>query len=89
MSGKIIPILKKYRPDLNLVFVDAPPTGIVFVTNLDSRSTRLSDDYLNIVKEFTQVENSSDQLEDMFGSLTMLPSDVLMNDCDHSTFFRA
>lgn len=53
---KIIPILKKYRPDVALHAFDAPPTGLVAVTNLDPVSNILSDRYFQIVDEFQRVE---------------------------------
>src|SRR5215211_1068158 len=35
---KVVPILKKYRPDLSIVVADAEPTGLVLITNLDQTS---------------------------------------------------
>jgi hypothetical protein len=49
---KILPILKKYRPDLKVNLFDCPPTGLVSCTNLDPDSTVLSDSYDKIVSEF-------------------------------------
>lgn len=49
---KILPALKKYRPDLAVTVLDALPTGLVLVTNLDPSSTTLDDLYQKIVSEF-------------------------------------
>jgi len=38
-------LLRRYRPDLSLTVVDAAPTGLVLITNLDPASTALSDNY--------------------------------------------
>jgi hypothetical protein len=46
---KIIPILREYRPDLKLQFIDCPPSGLVLVTNLDPTSTILQEHYDAIV----------------------------------------
>ena len=49
---KVMLILKKYRPDLHILALDAPPTGLVYVTNLDPTSTVLQDRYFDICREF-------------------------------------
>ncbi|TXN42682.1 class I SAM-dependent methyltransferase, partial [Methylobacterium sp. WL7] len=38
---KVIPILQEYRPDIQIVCVDCPPTGVVFLTNLNPESRTL------------------------------------------------
>lgn len=38
-------LLRTMRPDLSFTTLDAPPTGLVLVTNLDPASTALADDY--------------------------------------------
>lgn len=48
---KIVPILRKYRPDLRIHVLDAPSTGLVLVTGLDPFSTLLRDRYQDIVAE--------------------------------------
>jgi len=56
---KIIPILKKYRPDLQVTVIDANPTGLVLATNLDPASTILKDKYSYIVAEFAELSLSN------------------------------
>jgi len=53
---KVIPILKKYRPDLKIILLDSNPTGLMEVTNLDCENTILWDDYDAIVKEWMNTE---------------------------------
>lgn len=48
---RVILMLKKYRPDIELHVMDSHPTGLVFLTNLDAASTVLQDNYADIVKE--------------------------------------
>ena len=43
---KLLPILKKYRPDLRIHLIDCPPTGLVAITNLHAKNTILSDSIL-------------------------------------------
>jgi len=53
---KLIPILKKYRPDLTVTVLDASPTGIVLVSGLDPKSTVLERAYATILKQYTDVD---------------------------------
>ena len=51
-TWKIVPLLKKYRPDLDLHTVATPPTGLCIIGRLDPASTILSDRYDDLVEEF-------------------------------------
>lgn len=84
---KVIPILQKYRPDLNLICVDAAPTGLVFVTNLSSASTTLRDNYLDIVAAFINLENSRGAIQDLYRSIKIISTNEILNSFDHSLFF--
>jgi hypothetical protein len=44
-------LLKRVRPSLAITVVDAAPTGLVLITNLDPRSTVLSDGYAGFVRQ--------------------------------------
>jgi hypothetical protein len=46
---RVVPVLRRYRPDLRIVCFDAPPTGLVAVTNLSPGNTVLADRYFEIV----------------------------------------
>lgn len=49
---KVVPVLKKYRPDLRIHAVDAPPTGLIICTNLNPDSRILEDRYFSILEDF-------------------------------------
>lgn len=49
---RIIPALKKYRPELRVHLLDCPPTGLVVCTNLNPQSTVLANNYYSVVDEF-------------------------------------
>jgi hypothetical protein len=49
---KLVPCLKKYRPDLLIATVDSPPTGLTVIRRLDPNSTVLSQNLEKIYAEF-------------------------------------
>jgi len=49
---KLVPILRKYRPDLAIQIMDCPPSGLTVIRNLDSSNRVLSGNYNQIVEEF-------------------------------------
>jgi predicted O-methyltransferase YrrM len=53
---KLIPILREYRPDLDLTVIDVKPSGLGFVTRLDPESTVLPDAYDQITERFLPLE---------------------------------
>jgi hypothetical protein len=50
---KLLPILRKYRPDLQVVVFDCGPTGLVACSGLDPYSSVIQSNYKNIVEEFS------------------------------------
>lgn len=52
---KLLPILKRHRPDLRITVLDCKPTGLVLVTGLDPENRVLSDAYEEIVAEWIGV----------------------------------
>jgi hypothetical protein len=71
---KVIPILKKYRPELRIHVFDPSPTGIVCVTNLDPTSNTLEENYLRIIDEFQGVQFADAQaLAEFRETLGILP----------------
>lgn len=53
---KVVAILKQYRPDLKILCLNAPPTGLVICTNLSPESTVLKDRYFSLVDEWRDVQ---------------------------------
>jgi hypothetical protein len=43
--------LKRHRPDLSIVALDAPPTGLICITNLDPASSTITERYATMVRE--------------------------------------
>jgi hypothetical protein len=65
---KAVAIIKQYRPDLEIHCFDAPPTGIIAITNLDPTSRVLKDRYFEATREFRET-SSSENLESYIRSL--------------------
>ena len=77
-TWKIMPILECYRPDLKIMTIPAYPTGLGLITNLDSTSTVLEDNFDKIVEEMKDfafaeykqvntINNSFDTLLELLG----------------------
>lgn len=62
---KVVAILQKYRPDLKTEILDAKPTGLVLVSNLNPQDNSLSEQYESIIEEF-------DQEDDLLGFISGL-----------------
>jgi len=53
---KLIPCLKKYRPDLKIRTVDVAPTGLTIIRGLDPASSTLSSRLREIEQEFVPLD---------------------------------
>lgn len=49
---KVVPVLRKYRPDLQITITNCKPTGLVCITGLDPDNMVLKENYRAIVREF-------------------------------------
>jgi hypothetical protein len=63
---KTVVALRKFRPDLVMLVLDAPPTGLVLITNLNPASRVLDEDYFRICTELASVDLLSYGLERHF-----------------------
>ena len=53
---RVVPMLKKYRPDLRILCLDASPTGLILVSNLNPKNDTLSQRYSGIVEEMMNMQ---------------------------------
>jgi len=53
---KVVSILRSLRPDIKMLCLDAPPTGLVLCTNLSPGSEVLSKNYFDAVEHWRNVE---------------------------------
>lgn len=74
---KIVPILRKYRPDLHIVVADTQPTGNVAITRLDNSSDVLRNNYYDIIAEFTLIPSNEKSISDYYESLNILSTNEI------------
>jgi tetratricopeptide (TPR) repeat protein len=72
---KLVPCLKKYRPDLSLVSVAAKPTGLGLITGLDPENRVLEDRYEQIVAEYRPL-GYTDIAGHASEALNIMPNDM-------------
>lgn len=84
---KMVPVLKRYRPDLTIYTADARPTGLVFVTNLDPSSTMLGDRYAEIVEAFIGQDLDSYGLDRLERELELIPARNFMEAGQGARYF--
>lgn len=68
---KILPILRAYRPDLNISVLDLAPSGIVKIDNLNPDNHVLADAYEDIVREYVPLTLDDYGLEKFSNSLRL------------------
>jgi hypothetical protein len=75
---RIIPALKKHRPDLRIHLLDCPPTGLVVCTKVDPKSDLLSNNYYKIIDEFSVSDLGSYGISALRNEYPMVSSRVLL-----------
>ena len=82
---KLLPILKKHRPDLRLHVLDCPPTGLVAITRVDPASRILADCYYDIVDEHAATVMDENRLRSLWEDLEITDSRPLCEEPDRLT----
>ena len=73
---KVLPILKKFRPDLDINIFDAIPTGLVVITNLNPASLTLQENYFQICQDWSG-DNPVESLEQYLASVSLTSTNKL------------
>lgn len=76
---KIYDVIKKYRKDLRVVAVDAFPTGVLCVTNMNPADDTLKKNYQSIVEEYSGCDLVPKEYLEREGAVTGSPDEVF--DC--------
>jgi tetratricopeptide (TPR) repeat protein len=71
---KVVVLLKKYRPDLSINTIAAPPSGVCVVRNLDPASTVIGDNLRRLIDEFMALDYGYLE-KDRAGKLNLFPND--------------
>ncbi|WP_331303309.1 class I SAM-dependent methyltransferase [Methylobacterium oryzae] len=85
---KVVKILEKYRPDLQITAVDCAPTGLICISNLDPSSTILEDRYNEIINEWRDVPNNADAMEDFYSNRVIYSAEAIISNFNQSSYFR-
>jgi len=72
---KMIVCLKERRPDLDVKVIDAPPSGLGMIRNLDATSTTLDDGYDEIVASYMDLPFSFLEERGIGDILNVVPND--------------
>lgn len=75
---KVVPILRKYRPDLEMTFLDCPPTGLVMLTRLNPQDRTLQENYDSILAEFMDQNLTDESLAAYLASCPLRSSKELL-----------
>lgn len=71
---KILPVLKRFRPDLIVEVLDCPPISLVLVSNLDPGSRVLQENYDAIVDEYLPLDLPGYGVERFVDELSLVDS---------------
>lgn len=86
---RMLPVLKKYRPDLRVLVLDSGPTGVVVCSRLNPASTVLHDRYDEIVDEMFNLPLSGLGLQQLWKLFPMVDTARLAaTPADVSAVFR-
>jgi hypothetical protein len=72
-------LLKRRRPDLEITSYDAPPTGLICITNLNPNSSDLADDYHACVRQMMAQSLQQIGIGELFYELNVEPTATLQN----------
>jgi hypothetical protein len=70
-------LLKRCRPDLRMTMIDAYPTGLALITNLDPSSSLLRERYASAVEEMHAMSLRELTLPGLHAKLNVEPASVL------------
>ncbi len=80
-------LLKRVRPDLQITVLDAAPTGLVLITNLDPVSTMLQEGYASFVQQMLSWSLESVTLPGFYDEIGLEPAQNLHRDEDITARF--
>ena len=85
---KLLPILRDYRPDLEVHILDCPPTGLVVIRGLNATSEVLAANYDNILHRFSDVAFQDYGQDRFYSEFPILSSTPIFAPEGFRAFFR-
>lgn len=82
---KLLPTLKKHRPELRLHVLDCPPTGLVAISRVDPASHVLKDSFYAIMDEHAGAVMDLERLQTFWKGLELTDSRPLVDEPDRLT----
>ncbi len=83
---KMIPILQRWRPDLKLTVLDAPPSGLALITNLDPGNRVLKNNYDRIFEDYSAIDLGAYGVERLYRQAGVVSTERFATAEDFSTF---
>jgi hypothetical protein len=84
---KVLPALNAWRKDLQILVTDAPPTGLVIISNLDPGNTVIEDNYSKIIGELAKIDLSDYGVGKLHEECRIIPTSNLMTIEDLAPYF--
>jgi hypothetical protein len=85
---KLLPILRDFRPDLEVIALDCPPTGLIIVRGLNPASKVLVESYDEIVAKYKDINLESFGLQRFRQEFSSVDSRSVFQPDALTTFFR-
>jgi hypothetical protein len=73
-------LLRRRRPDLDFTVLDAAPTGLILITNLNPANTSLSDDYNSCLRQMLSWKLKEIGLQEFFLEMQVESTTVVATD---------
>jgi hypothetical protein len=84
---KTVELLKRARPDLRIHAYNAPPTGLVCVTNLDSSSEVLEKNYSGLIESLMDQSYDGENFKNYISHLDIRPTEEIGSPDKISKYF--
>lgn len=75
---KVVPILKRYRPDLKIDVVNSHRTGLCAVSNLNPDNRVLDENFADILEEFVPIDLAKEGPEYYFKGLDLIDPQLFL-----------
>lgn len=84
---KVVPILRKYRPDLDVFVFDAAPTGLVCCTNLNPSSNVLNEKWSEIWRDWRNADIETHGYDRMIAESDIISTHLVKDSSSMRKYF--